>query len=185
MAAIKTFFYNLLFHHSNPVSTQWGYYEILKKMPENSSLLDVGVGDGIYFINEKVINLIKSKNLKIYGIDIDLPSIKVCQNRIIQYNLENYVKAECVSLFDVKAKTESEKYDNILFMESFPVISNELFIEFISHSKGILSNRLINRGGNKIYLYHNLIENHEYSRVFEFLKRNVLYALRFGWVEDF
>lgn len=34
-------------------------------------VLDVGVGDGIYFTNPKVVSLIKEKNFKIYGIDID------------------------------------------------------------------------------------------------------------------
>lgn len=46
---IRSLFYDWLFKPSNPVSTQWGYYEILKLLPDNITILDVGVGDGIYW----------------------------------------------------------------------------------------------------------------------------------------
>ena len=164
---LKTFFYDIMFHKGNPISTQWGYYEILKLLPNDITILDVGVGDGIYFTNYKVINLIKGKNIKIHGIDIDPHSLLVCNKRILKNNLENHVKVELISLFNIK-----DKYDYILFMESFPVIENDLFINFLEHSKMLAK--------KEIFLYHNLIQNDEYSEIFSFTKRTVLYYITFN-----
>lgn len=164
---LKTYFYDLMFHQNNPISTQWGYYEILKQLPSNISILDIGVGDGIYFTNLLVINLIKDKNIKIQGIDIDALSILVCNQRIIQNNLQNYVKVELKDIFNVK-----DEYDYVLFMESFPVIPNHLFAKFMNHAKTITK--------NKIFLYHNLIQDDEYTELFAFFKSTILYYITFN-----
>lgn len=122
----------------------------------------------LHFTNNKVNQLIKQKNIKIKGIDVDIGSIKVCQKRIIKYGLQNHVEAECISLFDIK-----KKYDYILFMESFPVISNELFIDFILHAKTLVKDGCQDR----IKLYHNLIEKHEYTKGREFFKKTILHII--------
>ena len=160
----KNYFYDLMFHQNNPISTQWGYYEILKQLPDNISILDIGVGEGIYFTNPLVVNLIKEKNIKINGIDIDAMSIIICNQRVIKNNLQSHVKVELKDLFHIHTK-----YDYILFMESFPVIPNHLFTKFISHSKKICN--------NDILLYHNLINNDEYTELFAFFKSTILYYI--------
>lgn len=160
----KNYFYDLMFHQNNPISTQWGYYEILKQLPDNISILDIGVGEGIYFTNPLVVNLIKEKNIKIHGIDIDAMSIIICNQRVIKNNLQSHVKVELKDLFHIHTK-----YDYVLFMESFPVIPNHLFTKFISHSKKICN--------NDILLYHNLINNDEYTELFAFFKSTILYYI--------
>ena len=163
----RTFAYDILFHESIPISTQWGFYEILKKLPKNSTVLDVGIGSCIYLKNQKVIKLIKDKNIKIHGIDIDERAIPVCKERISKNKLEKYVSVQIMDLLDV-----TKKYDYVTFLESFPVISNELFIKFIKHAQNITNKHIL--------LYHNLIQDQEYSFLFHIFKNYILHYITFN-----
>ena len=91
-------------------------------------------------------------------------SIIICNQRVIKNNLQSHVKVELKDLFHIHTK-----YDYVLFMESFPVIPNHLFTKFISHSKKICN--------NDILLYHNLINNDEYTELFAFFKSTILYYI--------
>lgn len=151
--------YSSIFDLDNPLSTSHGFYHILEKIPSNSSILDVGCGDGIYYINPKVIDLIKTKKIKIKSIDIDSGAIKYCKERITKNNLDEYVMAESIDL-----RLVNDKYDYILFMESFPVIELDLFKELLKHAFTLTRN---------IFMYHNLVE--EKNITMRFLKPKIKY----------
>ena len=144
-SGIKSKMYSIFFSETNPVSTIHGYYNILTNLPENSTILDVGCGDGIYFTSDKVIKLIKDKQFKILCIDIDEGAIHICNKRIINAELSNLVNCSTTSFNDI-----SQKYDYVLFMESFPVIPIDMFSVFIKHATNIAT--------NEILLYHNLTQ---------------------------
>jgi 2-polyprenyl-3-methyl-5-hydroxy-6-metoxy-1,4-benzoquinol methylase len=75
-----------------------------------------------------VIDTIKQKKFKIFAIDIDAGAIVICQKRIVEAGLQEYVHATQMSVTDVK-----EKYDFVLWMESFPVINPPLFEVLFKH----------------------------------------------------
>jgi 2-polyprenyl-3-methyl-5-hydroxy-6-metoxy-1,4-benzoquinol methylase len=142
---IRSQVYGFFFRNSNPVSTQHGYYTILDTLPENCTVLDVGCGDGIYFTNPKSIEVIKRKKLQIKCIDPDAGAVKICSKRIAEAGLEDQVVATPNLLEEI-----TEKYDYVLFMESFPVIDRALFMDMLKHAVSICKKQAL--------LYHNLVE---------------------------
>lgn len=149
--------YSYFFRESNPVSTIHGYDEILKSLPDHSTVLDVGCGSGIYFTSPKVIKTIKSKNLKIKAIDIDLPATMFCYKRVIEGNLADYVRVEAKSIMD-----EKERFDYVLWMESYPVIEKELFQTLFTKSKTLAK--------KKTLMYHNLIDDKSQPFIYRYMK---------------
>ena len=102
--------YSSIFNLDNSLSTSHGFHDILEKIPSESSILDVGCGDGIYYINPKVIDLIKTKKIKIKSIDIDSGAIKYCKERITKNKLEEYITVEAIDL-----RLIIDKYDYALW----------------------------------------------------------------------
>jgi len=144
---IRQYIYDYLFgYHDNPISTPNLYYEFIKRLNDNQTLLDVGVGTGIYFCNKKCISLIKKKNIKIFGIDINKSDIDLAKKRIISHNLENYVSVENVDFLTLNLN----RFDSILFCESYPVIEKSLMKKFLQH---IYNN---NKYANNIYFINNI-----------------------------
>ena len=156
---IRSKIYKSFFGGENPISTIKGFYETIKSIPDGSSVLDVGCGDGIYYTGPEVIALIKSKKLTIHSIDIDDGAVPICQKRIFAAGLSDKVTAEAIDLLKV-----TKKYDAVIFMESFPVIPRDLMAVFIAHTKTIT---------NYILLFHNLVE--EKNVFVEWMKPKVKY----------
>lgn len=143
--------YEYLFNPKyNNISTTIAYKKILHNFVKpNSKILDIGVGSGMYFESNDVGNIIKTNNLLINGIDIDANAIKICKKRVIDYDLSENVNVDTLNLFN-----HTDKYDVILFMESFPVMSDDYFLKMYNYSK----EHLLNPGG-KIICFHNLTYN--------------------------
>lgn len=148
ISRIRSRIYASLFNLENPVSTAAGFLEIIRHVPRGSHILDVGCGDGIYYKYDKVVSLIKEKELTIYSIDIDAGAIPICQERIEQSGLSKMVKAEAKDLLDISTESIDGKFDIVLFMESFPVISRDLMAVLIKKARTL---------GNEVHLYHNLV----------------------------
>lgn len=130
--------YDHLFGDVNlPISTPSLYYSFLQRMKQDTKILDIGVGTGIYFEDPRCIKLIKEKNIKIVGIDINRPDIELATRRIEVSKLEGYASAKCMNLFEYDG--DLNEFDVILFSESYPVIPRDLMkkmLMFIVHSKG-------------------------------------------------
>jgi len=144
---IRYLVYSYFFQDSNPVSTIHGYDKVLQTLPNNSSILDVGCGSGIYFASPKVVRTIKTKKLRIKAIDIDLPATMFCYKRVVDSKLMDHVTVAGMSIMDEKAS-----YDYVVWMESYPVIDSELFEQLFAKSRTLAT--------KKILMYHNLI-NHK------------------------
>jgi cyclopropane fatty-acyl-phospholipid synthase-like methyltransferase len=128
--------------------TPYMYKIILKKyIDDNSKILDVGIGNG-YCIN-KTADIIKKKNLKIQGIDIDDDYLEICNEVIKNNKLEKHVRAKKQDLLKM---SNDNKYDYILFMESYPVIPIKTMKKMVKKSK-----KLLNPNG-KIIFCHNLVD---------------------------
>ena len=162
MEKYKSFSTTFIQKYLSSAGTYYVYEKILSNIQSNSSILDIGCGDGIYFTNPKVINVIKKKNLKIHCIDIDSGAINILNERIQQCKLSDNVSCKCIDLFNIK-----EKYDYTFYIESFPVIPRDIFKSMLCHSSKITN--------KQTFLYHNLVE--EKSSIREFIRSNLKYIL--------
>ena len=98
------------------------YQNCLAYFADNASILDVGIGNGI--MTRKYHRLIKSKNLKITGIDINQSYLNHCASLIKKYNLENNIQIyeEPVEAFKPR---EKNFYDTIFFSMSFMLFKDQ------------------------------------------------------------
>lgn len=115
---IRSFIYNFFI-----TFTSNSYAEVLKRLPENTHLLDVGVGTGKPILANAIE--IKLKSIQITGIDIDEDYLKVAQNKIAKAGLSNLVN---ILHTDICTSTLPATYDAVYFSDSFMIIpkSNHL-----------------------------------------------------------
>lgn len=149
ISKVRSSIYASFFGDHNPVSTPAGFHKILSGIPDNSTILDVGCGDGLYYTVDKIQRLIRKKNLQIYSIDVDAGAVPICKKRIQEAGLAHQVKADAIDLLAFNLEPEQPRYDVVLFMESFPVIGRPLMAQLINKAKTL---------GTQIQLYHNLVE---------------------------
>jgi hypothetical protein len=148
---IRQKLYDKLFANElNDASTTNLYKLTLEKLDDNLKILDVGVGTGVYFENKECINLIKSKNLKIHGIDINKDDINLAKSRIINNDLNLNVFVEYKDLFELKNIND---YDVIIYSESYPVISKDLMFKMLD----FIINK--NKFKNKLIFINNIEDN--------------------------
>jgi len=127
------------------------FYHFLKTLENNSFILDVGIGNGACYDKDYNINIIKQKNIKIIGIDIDKDYIDMCKHRVISNNLQNYLSVQLIDLFKFKSDV---KFDHIVFTESAPLMPQDLIIKMINY----IDNNLI-KINTKIHFINNLTDN--------------------------
>lgn len=106
-------------------------HSFLKSIPDNSTILDVGIGTGLSMINNRL--LIQRKKLNIDCIEMDSDYIAACQKNIQDYKLENYLSVSKMNLYNY---VTDKKYDFILFSESYSIIPNVHIL--IEHCKRFL-----------------------------------------------
>ncbi len=83
---MKNWAYQVLVHRT----TNECYRNSLNYVPNGSRLLDVGIGNGIML--ESFHPLIKSKRLRITGIDIDANYLKHCEELIRKHQLADSIE---------------------------------------------------------------------------------------------
>ena len=164
--------YDKIFGDENLSTSTTNLYKLtLEKLDNNLKILDVGVGTGVYFENENCVNLIKSKNLQIHGIDINEDDINLAKRRIIDNNLDSNVSVEYKNLFDLK---NIKDYDVIIFSESYPVISENLMFEmlnFIIH---------INEFKNTIMFINNIEDNPTFLQKYKPYLKHIMVNIDYG-----
>ena len=152
------------------VSTPFLYRKMLDEVDEGASILEVGVGSGMPLISNQ--ELIMKKKLKIHGIDIDEQYLQYCKTSIEKSSISAQVTIEKRDIFDV-----SDKYDVIVFSESYPVIPEKIMEKMVEHCRKILT------PGGKIMFVHNLLEkdenlNHPIAQIKPYIK-----YIPFVWVD--
>lgn len=162
--------YQTLFDPSvNPVSTVHGFLKIIEDhVSEGSTILDVGIGAGMYLADERVHRVFRDKNLTLHGIDIDVSAINGLQKSLEDPSHPLFGLATC-SVQDLTHHTE--RYDVVLYMESFPVIPRGVMMTYLEHTDQNLL-----RPAGRILMYHNLSKSP--SRVIEFVKPLAKYLVQ-------
>ena len=110
---IKFYLYNMLVSKYTSIL----YKKFLKKIPENSTVLDIGIGNAYALIQNS--DILVNKNIKIIGLDIDVTSINIANKFIKEQNLDEFINVECVNIYDYK---KEDKFDYIYFSNSYSVI---------------------------------------------------------------
>ena len=169
MEQLRSYSTLILQKYLSKSGTYYFYLKLLENIENNSTILDVGCGDGIYFTNPYVVKIIKEKNLKIHCIDLDRSALKILNKRIFDshLNIDSNIKCSNTDLFELE-----DKYDYTFFIESFPVIPIDTFTKMLRYA--------FNKTNKKLFLYHNLVHNKSYLRSFIKPKIKYLTNLDFG-----
>jgi alpha-N-acetylglucosaminidase len=114
---MKNYFYNLVIRDVN----QHCYDNCLNYISRQAAVLDVGVGNGIMLKNFH--SLIKSKELKITGIDINRYYLNHCQSLIEKYGLDQNIEIHCTPVEKYEPRCR-ECFDFILFSMSFMLFTD-------------------------------------------------------------
>lgn len=103
-------------------ATEHCYKNCLEYFSDNTVILDVGIGNGAMMDNFH--SLIKSKRLKITGIDVNKHYLHHCECIIKNHQLKDNVEIYCKSIEDYEP-VKKEYFDFILFSMSFMLIHNQ------------------------------------------------------------
>jgi alpha-N-acetylglucosaminidase len=91
-------------------------------VPNGSRLLDVGIGNGLML--ESFHPLIKSKRLRITGIDIDANYLKHCEELIRKHQLADYIDV-CHGAAESYCPPQKGCFDGVLFCLSFMLLRDQ------------------------------------------------------------
>jgi alpha-N-acetylglucosaminidase len=92
---------------------------LLNYVPNGARLLDVGIGNGIMI--ETFHPLIRSKQLRITGIDIDANYLKHCRELVRKHQLGDFIDV-CQEAAESYVAPHEGCFDNILFCLSFMLL---------------------------------------------------------------
>ena len=109
---IRSFIYDTLILR---LTSRW-YAEVLRRVPEGATLLDVGIGTaGALLAND---DLVKRKCLRVVGIDIDADYIARAQQRLRDSSLAGLAEVRLESVND----HQGGPYDAVYFSGSFMLL---------------------------------------------------------------
>ena len=101
------------------MTSSW-YREVLQRMPDNSRLLDIGVGTGEALMKNE--DLLRQRNLFVQGIDIDKSYLQACQKNIEKRGLSDVISVRHQSVYDLE---NSHEYDGVYFSSSFMLLPDQ------------------------------------------------------------
>lgn len=114
-----------------PGLTGGWYHEVLKRVPHDARLLDVGIGTGSAVLRNAA--LLKERNLHVLGVDIDNAYLRRCLKRVAAAGLEDYVTPRLESIYDHRGGP----YDAVYFSASFMVLTDP--VAALRHVADLLS----------------------------------------------
>jgi len=160
---IRALIYDTIFGIPTAVATPVLYRTFLNHVPPGSKILEIGIGTGITLWSNA--DIIKEKQLQILGVDIDKSYASLCTLRIQRKNLEDLVQVKVCNILELQLQTES--YDYILFLESYPVIDKAIMDLIIDKLRYIV------KPTGKICFVHNLVEQEEWTITKAAIKSNL------------
>jgi ubiquinone/menaquinone biosynthesis C-methylase UbiE len=113
-----------------PLTTKW-YAEVLSRLPDGARLLDVGIGTGGALVRNAEI--VRAKDLRVVGVDIDAAYIARCQKQVAEAGLSDRVEARLESVTD----HAGGPYDAVYFSASFMLMPDPPAV--LRHVIGLLS----------------------------------------------
>eukprot|EP00985_Skeletonema_marinoi_P030559 scaffold32618_cov141-Skeletonema_marinoi.AAC.2 len=132
--------------------TEAWYRAVLEKMPDGSTLLDVGIGTGGALL--RCTDLLVKKDLKVVGIDIDSAYVEAGHEAILYAGMDDRISINVVNVYEAKEKvmelvkqmggsedSDGRFVDAVYFSGSFsllpdPVKALHLVSEFVKTKDG-------------------------------------------------
>lgn len=93
--------------------TSGWYREVLERLPQNARLLDVGIGTAGALLENR--DLVREKNLRITGVDIDRDYVGRARKRVFKTDMVEHVDVLLESIYD----HSGGPYDAVYFAASF------------------------------------------------------------------
>lgn len=104
--------------------TELCYQAALDHFKFGATILDVGIGNGLMI--PCYHELVKSKALKITGIDISAAALRQCARNVKSHGLEDHVELHLASIEDFP--TAGMQFDYIFFSMSFMLLENQKMV---------------------------------------------------------
>jgi len=143
------------------IATSSLYRKFLNDIPDGSSILEIGCGNGICWRRNS--SLIKSKSLTIKGIDIDKDYVEFCKEVIEDCELYNCTaeRSDFLKLHE-KSDSSAQTYDYIIFAESYPVIPPSISRKMLNACKVHMHTN------SKVVYIHNIV--YKENKFLDFIK---------------
>jgi SAM-dependent methyltransferase len=97
------------------MTTDW-YREVLGRLPDRARLLDVGIGTGAALVRSG--SLVRSKDLQVTGLDIDVDYLGRCRSEVLRAGLDDHVSPVLASVYD----HHGGPYDAVYFSASLMLL---------------------------------------------------------------
>lgn len=98
-----------------PLTADW-YRSVLERLPPGCRLLDVGIGTGAALLAHH--GLVRSRDFRITGIDIDVAYVERCRRAVARTGLEDRIEVRLESVDDHRGGP----YDAVYFSGSFMLL---------------------------------------------------------------
>ncbi len=92
------------------------YQQVLARVPARSSMLDVGIGTGSALCRNA--DLLRAKDLRVTGVDIDEDYVERAKKRVAKTGLDDRVEVKLQSVYD----HQGGPYDAVYFSASFMLL---------------------------------------------------------------
>lgn len=103
-------------------ATGWCYRSCLDYFSNGTTILDVGIGNGVMVKDYHLA--IKEKNLNIIGLDIDSTYLHHCMELLKDYDLSDQIKVYKKAVEDFSPE-ENGSFDFVLFSMSFMLLEDQ------------------------------------------------------------
>jgi len=102
------------------MTARW-YAEVLSRLPNNSKVLDIGIGTGTALARNR--EAIVDKDLQIVGVDYEEAYIKKCVRVGRDAQLEDHLRAICASVYDENLRQlTGDGFDAVYFSGSISLM---------------------------------------------------------------
>ena len=135
------------------LTTGW-YRAVLERLPQGCHMLDVGIGTGTALLAHAA--LVRQKNLRVTGVDVDRAYVERCLDSVKEAALEDRVAVHLESIYD----HHGGPYDAAYFSSSFMLLPDPTAA--LVHTESLLS-----PGG---CFYFTQTFEHSRSRILEVVK---------------
>lgn len=100
------------------LTAKW-YLEVLQEIPENSHILDIGVGTGAALIANAAT--LCARNISVVGVDYDQAYIATCRRLIAEAKLEKHITVFHESIYDFTPR-DNRLFNHVYFSGSFMIL---------------------------------------------------------------